>query len=163
MKIALVAEQASQLTPSRGRTAPCGGPAHGLVPLAGALAGLGHDVTVYARRDAGSQPSRSSLVPGVTLERLPAGPAAVLPPDQVLAHMSAFSGQLAKRWNRSTPDIVHAHYWTSGLAALAATRDVSVPVVQTFHTLGVSERRAGRLRRRRAATATWTGGSRWRR
>ena len=54
MKIALVAEQASQLTPSRGRTAPCGGPAHGLVPLAGALAGLGHDVTVYARRDAGS-------------------------------------------------------------------------------------------------------------
>src|SRR4029077_5294750 len=68
MKIALVAEQASQLTPSRGRTAPCGGPAHGLVPLAGALAGLGHDVTVYARRDAGSQPSRSSMVPGVTLE-----------------------------------------------------------------------------------------------
>ena len=72
MKIALVAEQASQLTPSRGRTAPCGGPAHGLVPLAGALAGLGHDVTVYARRDAESQPSRTSLVPGVTLERLPA-------------------------------------------------------------------------------------------
>ena len=141
MKIALVAEQASQLTPSRGRAAPCGGPAHGLVPLAGALAGLGHDVTVYARRDAGSQPTRSSLVPGVTLERLKAGPTAVLPPDQVLAHMSAFSGQLAKRWNRRTPDIVHAHYWTSGLAALAATRDVSVPVVQTFHTLGVSERR----------------------
>jgi glycosyltransferase involved in cell wall biosynthesis len=152
MKIALVAEQASQLTPSRGHTDPCGGPAHGLVPLAGALAGLGHDVTVYARRDAGSQPARTSLVPGVTLERLPAGPAAVLPPDQVLAHMSAFSGQLAKRWNRSTPDVVHAHYWTSGLAALAATRDVSVPVVQTFHTLGVSERRAardtGRLDRR---------------
>lgn len=142
MKIALVAEQASQLTPSRGRTAPCGGPAHGLVPLAGALAGLGHDVTVYARRDAESQASRTSLVPGVTLERLPAGPAAVLRSDQVLTHMSAFSGQLAKRWSRSTPDVVHAHYWTSGLAALAATRDASVPVVQTFHTLGVSERRA---------------------
>ena len=142
MRIALVAEQASQFTPSRGHTAPSGGPAHGLVPLAGALAGLGHDVTVYARRDSGSQPARSSLVPGVTLERLPAGPAAVLPPGQVLAHMSAFSGQLAKRWNRRTPDVVHAHYWTSGLAALAATRDVSVPVVQTFHTLGVSERRA---------------------
>ena len=149
MKIALVAEQASQIIPARGRTAPHRGPAHGLVPLAGALSGLGHDVTVYARRDAESQPSRSSLIPGVTLERLPAGPAAVLPPDQVLAHMSAFSGQLAKRWNRSTPDIVHAHYWTSGLAALAATRDVNVPVVQTFHTLGLSERRAdGRLRRR---------------
>ena len=160
MKIALVAEQASQLIPSRGRTAPDGGPAHGLVPLAGALAGLGHDVTVYARRDAGSQPTRSSLVPGVTLERLKAGPAAVLPPDQVLAHMSAFSGQLAKRWNRSTPDIVHAHYWTSGLAALAATRDVSVPVVQTFHTLGVSERRTAQARRlRRPGPADQDGGA----
>jgi glycosyltransferase involved in cell wall biosynthesis len=141
MKIALVAEQASQLVPARGRTLTDGGPAHGLVPLAGALADLGHDVTVYARRDGESQPAKTSLVPGVTLERLPAGPAAVLPSDEVLAHMSAFSNQLARRWNRSHPDIVHAHYWTSGLAALAATRDVSVPVVQTFHTLGVSERR----------------------
>jgi len=161
MRIALVAEQASQFTPSRGHTAPSGGPAHGLVPLAGALAGLGHDVTVYARRDSGSQPARSSLVPGVTLERLPAGPAAVLPPGQVLAHMSAFSGQLAKRWNRRTPDVVHAHYWTSGLAALAATRDVSVPVVQTFHTLGVSERRADGLFGRRArGTAAGNGDGR---
>jgi glycosyltransferase involved in cell wall biosynthesis len=141
MKIALVAEQASQIVPFRGRPAPAGGPAHGLVPLAGALAELGHDVTVYARRDAESQPAKTSLVPGVTLERLPAGPAAVLPPDQVLAHMSAFSEKLAQRWRRNTPDVVHAHYWTSGLAALAATRDVRVPVVQTFGTLGVSERR----------------------
>ena len=42
-----------------------------------------------------------------------------------------------------------------------ATRDVSVPVVQTFHTLGVSERRAaGRLGRlsRAAAAAGGAGG-----
>ena len=62
-------------------TAAVGGSqAHGLVPLAGALAGFGHDVTIYARRDApGFQPSRSSLVPGVTVERLPAGPAGRAP------------------------------------------------------------------------------------
>jgi glycosyltransferase involved in cell wall biosynthesis len=55
--------------------------------------------------------------------------------------MAAFSGHLAQRWQQSAPDIVHAHFWTGGLAALAATRDVRVPVVQTFHSLGTAEQR----------------------
>ncbi|MEP7023813.1 MAG: glycosyltransferase, partial [Actinomycetota bacterium] len=109
MKIALVAEQASQLAPSRTATPDGeGGQALGLTSLAGSLAGLGHDVTIYARKDSASQSARSALSPGVTLERLPAGPAVPLPADQVLAHMAAFSNGLAKRWQRSGPDIVHA-------------------------------------------------------
>jgi len=77
----------------------------------------------------------------VTVEHLSAGPAAKLPADKVLPHMAAFSGHLAQRWQQSAPDIVHAHFWTGGLAALAATRDVRVPVVQTFHSLGTAEQR----------------------
>jgi glycosyltransferase involved in cell wall biosynthesis len=38
--------------------------------------------------------------------------------------------------------VVHALRWTSGLAALAAARDLDLPVVQEFSSLGVSERRA---------------------
>jgi glycosyltransferase involved in cell wall biosynthesis len=142
MKIALVAEQASQLNPTRGAmpTEP-EGQALGLTSLAGSLAGLGHDVTIYARKDSAVQSARTDLAPGVSLERLPAGPAVPLPADKVLAHMAAFSGKLAQRWQQSSPDIVHAHFWTGGLAALAATRDFPVPVVQTFHSLGISEQR----------------------
>jgi glycosyltransferase involved in cell wall biosynthesis len=55
--------------------------------------------------------------------------------------MAAFSGQLERRWRKDAPDIVHAHFWTGGLAALAATRDLRVPVVQTFHSLGTAEQR----------------------
>jgi D-inositol-3-phosphate glycosyltransferase len=142
MKIALVAEQASQLNPTRGAmTTEPEGQALGLTSLAGSLADLGHDVTIYARKDSAVQSARTDLAPGVSLERLPAGPAVPLPADKVLAHMAAFSGKLAQRWQQSVPDIVHAHFWTGGLAALAATRDVPVPVVQTFHSLGVSEQR----------------------
>ena len=36
---------------------------------------------------------------------------------------------------------MHAHFWMSGLAALSATRELDVPVVQTFHALGVAKRR----------------------
>src|SRR6185437_5837828 len=42
----------------------------------------------------------------------------------------------AQRWQQQPPDVVHAHFWTSGLAALAATRGSAIPVVQTFHSLG---------------------------
>jgi glycosyltransferase involved in cell wall biosynthesis len=37
--------------------------------------------------------------------------------------------------------VVHALRWTSGLAALAAARDLRLPVVQSFDSLGVTERR----------------------
>ena len=142
MKIALVAEQASQLTPARGTAAADpGSQALGLSTLARTLGGLGHQVTIYARKDAPELSARATVAPGVTVEHLPAGPAAMLPADKVLPHMAAFSGHLAQRWRQSTPDVVHSHFWTGGLAALAATRDVKVPVVQTFHSLGTAEQR----------------------
>jgi len=36
---------------------------------------------------------------------------------------------------------VHAHFWMSGAAALAAASGLDLPVVQTFHALGVVKRR----------------------
>ena len=142
MKIALVAEQASQRSADSGTTAAdSSNQARGLAALARTLGELGHQVTIYARKDARGLPGRVRLAPGVTVEHLPAGPAARLPADKVLPHMAAFSGRLVQRWRQSSPDIVHAHFWTGGLAALAATRDVRVPVVQTFHSLGTAERR----------------------
>ena len=44
---------------------------------------------------------------------------------------------------KNPPSLVHAFFWTSGLAALTAARGHGVPLVQTFGTLGVAERRHG--------------------
>jgi glycosyltransferase involved in cell wall biosynthesis len=143
MKIALVTEHASQLAWSRTAnvaTQP-GSEASRVSALARTLAGLGHLVTIYARKDSPSLPRQADVMPGVTVENVPAGPAARLPNDKRLAHLAGFSNQLAQRWQRQAPDVVHAHLWTSGLAALAATRGLQVPVVQTFHSLGTAERR----------------------
>jgi glycosyltransferase involved in cell wall biosynthesis len=106
--------------------------------LAGTLADLGHQVTVYARKDSPARP-RSEEAGGVRFEYVPAGPAAALPQAQLLPQLGTFSGELAKRWQQWQPDVVHAHFWTSGLAALGATRDSRVPVVQTFHSLGLPQ------------------------
>jgi glycogen synthase len=48
---------------------------------------------------------------------------------------------MAGRWTAEPPDVVHAHFWMSGMASLPAARAVGVPVVQTFHALGVVKRR----------------------
>jgi glycosyltransferase involved in cell wall biosynthesis len=50
---------------------------------------------------------------------------------------------LAAHWKKDTPDIVHAHHWTSGLAAMLAAREVPVPIVATFGSLGIAEQRHG--------------------
>jgi glycosyltransferase involved in cell wall biosynthesis len=53
---------------------------------------------------------------------------------------------LADRFAADPPDLVHGHFWMSGLAALAAARGTGIPVVQTFHALGLTKRRYQRRR-----------------
>jgi glycosyltransferase involved in cell wall biosynthesis len=127
MRIALVAPHATAISPQS--------PAEegtGVVTLARTLGRLGHKVTVYARKDAPTQPRKQTLDPGVTVEHVPAGPAAPVPADQLKPHIRDFSDYLADRWRRNPPDLAHAHFWLSGLAALAGARGRGVPVVQTF-------------------------------
>ncbi len=143
MKIALVTEHASQLSWGRGTIVATQPDSDALrvCQLARTLAELGHRITIYARQDSTSLPRQAAVMPGVTVENVSAGPAATLPQDKRLAHLAAFSDQLARRWQQQAPDVVHAHFWTSGLAALAATRGLPLPVVQTFHSLGATEGR----------------------
>jgi glycosyltransferase involved in cell wall biosynthesis len=55
--------------------------------------------------------------------------------------MTEFAEDLSRQWQANRPDVVHAHFWMSGLAALQAARPLGIPVVQTFHALGVVKRR----------------------
>ena len=141
MRIALVAHHGSPLTQGNGQD-PLP-QAAGVAAHAQALAKLGHRVTIYARRDSRGLPGSAILAPRVTIEHLAAGPLAPLTGDEPAAHVAEFGDRLAQRWHRNPPDIVHAYFWTSGLAALAAVRDFGVPLVQTFGTLGAAERRHG--------------------
>ncbi len=141
MRIALVAHTGSPLTPANGQEPVS--QAASVATHARGLAKLGHRVTVYARRDSRALPGSAILAPRVTVEHVAAGPPAPLSGAELAACVAGFSDQLAQRWRRNPPDVVHAYFWTSGLAAVAAARDRDIPVVQTFGTLGVAERRDG--------------------
>jgi glycosyltransferase involved in cell wall biosynthesis len=55
--------------------------------------------------------------------------------------MDDMAARLHERWSVEPPDVVHAHFWMSGLAATAAAAPLDLPVVQTFHALGTVKRR----------------------
>lgn len=61
-----------------------------------------------------------------------------------LERMGRTVRKLEETWSKHEPDVVHAHLWSSGLAALAAVRQSSmlreIPVVQTFHSLDPGDR-----------------------
>ncbi|MGE5288707.1 MAG: glycosyltransferase [Micromonosporaceae bacterium] len=109
--------------------------------LARELGRRGHQVRIYTRRDSPTLPARVRTSPRVTVEHVPAGPPRSLPRDKQLSCMSQFGAFLADRWLRDPPDVVHAHFWLNGMAALAGARELGLTVIQTFHGLGVAARR----------------------
>jgi D-inositol-3-phosphate glycosyltransferase len=135
----MVSEHASPLAALGG--ADAGGQNVHVAALATALARRGHEVTVFTRRDSARAPDVVPLAPGVTVRHVPAGPFRPLPKDDLLRYMPAFADWLAARWREQPPDIVHAHFWMSGFAALQAAARGPVPVVETFHALGRVKRR----------------------
>jgi D-inositol-3-phosphate glycosyltransferase len=139
VKVAMVSEHASPLAVLGG--ADAGGQNVHVAALSAALARRGAEVVVHTRRDDPSLPPRVEAAPGVTVEHVDAGPAAAIPKDDLLPHMDEFAQRLWRSFLAEPPDVVHAHFWMSGRAALAAARPLGVPVVQTFHALGVVKRR----------------------
>ncbi|WP_030168455.1 glycosyltransferase [Spirillospora albida] len=155
MRIAMVSEHASPLAAARGTggappPARLGGADGGgqnvfVAELAAELGRQGHEVTVYTRRDGPDLPDRVRLAPRVVVEHVVAGPPREVAKDDLLPWMRDFGRHLERRWADDPPDVAHAHFWMSGLAALQAARGAlearRMPVVQTYHALGTVKRR----------------------
>ena len=108
--------------------------------LAAALSRNGGKVTVYTRRDRRGQPAETTTDAGYRVVRLSAGPAKPMARNELVPHLGEFATALAEDWRRDSPDVVHAHYWMSGVASLLAARKLPVPVVQTYYSLAAVER-----------------------
>jgi len=146
MRIAMVSEHASPLAVLGGQDA--GGQNVHVAALSAALAERGHDVVVYTRRDDPDLPERMQLTGGVEVVHVPAGPASVIGKDDMVPFMPQLGAWIADDWRRhGVPNIVHAHFWMSGLATTIAVDEVAArgePLPRkaiTFHALGAVKRR----------------------
>ena len=105
------------------------------------LARRGVDVDVFTRRVDPHAPAEIDLVADgpatATVHHLDAGPARPLDKDELAEQLCAFVLALQSHPSAGSHDLVHAHYWLSGWVGKRIARRWDVPLVQTFHTLGV--------------------------
>lgn len=105
-----------------------------------ALAARGNHVDIFTR-SAGAAHAHA-LAPGVTLYALATG-GGVVRKHELPNLADAFGAELERAALAATDsyDVIHAHYWLSGLAALPVSLSLGVPIVQTFHTLAEEKNR----------------------
>jgi glycosyltransferase involved in cell wall biosynthesis len=138
MRVGLVCAHAS---PSGQSQAPAAGTHQHVARVAAELSSRGHDVRVYERQDDPDLPATTDA-PGYRVERVPVGPSTRAPTAHLVPHVPELGRWLTDRWSGDwAPDVVHGHFWIGGLAAASAVRETAIPVVQTFHSLGVEQLR----------------------
>ena len=106
-----------------------GGDAAYVDRLARALGALGVTVDIFTR--SGGGPAREEIAEGVQLVMLPSGPGGPLAKDKLSRYAASFAAAIAAdaQTHAAAYDIVHSHYWQSGVAALRLARRWVVPLV----------------------------------
>jgi D-inositol-3-phosphate glycosyltransferase len=103
-----------------------------------ALGRLGLGIDVFTRSQDPEIPEVVRLGPGARVVHIPAGPARPLARAAVADHLEAFADRVEAFRTREglRYDLVHSHYWLSGLVGLDLARRWDLPLVHMFHTLG---------------------------
>ncbi|MGH2698424.1 MAG: glycosyltransferase [Actinomycetota bacterium] len=79
-----------------------------------------------------------SLSDKVRVISVQAGPAKPLPKEELPTYLDDFAAGVRafSTMQRVTYDVVHSHYWQSGIAGISLARALGVPLVHSQHTLG---------------------------
>jgi D-inositol-3-phosphate glycosyltransferase len=134
MRIALISEHASPLAMLGGVDA--GGQNVYVGQVARHLAGFGHEVDIFTRRD---RPDLPPVVPwcgGARIIHVPAGPPGPVRKEDLLPFMDAFTAFLLRVGRRRRYDVIHSNFFMSSLVAADVKRATGTPFVVTFHALG---------------------------
>ena len=117
-------------------TGDAGGMNVAILALASQLARRGVEVDLLTR--ATGAPEEREIAEGVLLRSVAAGPPTPIPKRGLVDVADEFGEAVAHLAGRAEPryDLIHAHYWLSGLATLPVAIELGLPFVQTFHTLG---------------------------
>ena len=106
--------------------------------LARELGRMGAAVDVFTRSQNPAIPRVVRLGETARVIHLPAGPQIPLPREELHAHLDEFVDGV-ETWrltSKADYDLVHGHYWLSGVVGLSLRARWGVPLVQMFHTLG---------------------------
>lgn len=132
-RVAMVSMHTSPVAPAA--TGDAGGLNVASLALATELAARGIEVDLLTRANAA--PRVTEVLPGVLLHELAAGGPGEWPKQRMPEVTDEFGEAVASlaRRNARGYDLIHAHYWLSGIACLPVSIELGIPLVQSFHTL----------------------------
>lgn len=103
-----------------------------------ALSQLGWQVDMFTRQADANQPQIVEHRPNCRTIRLSAGPEEFIPRQEIFGYAGDFVEQLlafAHQQGRQYA-LVHTNYWISGWVGLQLRKQLSLPMVHTYHSLG---------------------------
>jgi D-inositol-3-phosphate glycosyltransferase len=137
-RIAMISDHASPLAPVGGIDS--GGQNIYVAETARHLAAQGHSVDIFTRKDHPDLPEIVDWLPGVRVVHVPAGPAAFVRKEEILPSIPEFASFVQQFAAGARYDVVHAHFFMSGLVAMQLKNALGLPFVVTFHALGLVRR-----------------------
>jgi len=77
---------------------------------------------------------------------IPAGPQVFLPKEKLASYTDIFAQEILgfAEKKQIQYDLIHSHYWLSGIAGDILKKNWGIPMIQMFHTLGKIKQRIGR-------------------
>jgi D-inositol-3-phosphate glycosyltransferase len=141
-RIAVLSVHTSPLAALGGREA--GGMNVYVRKLSQEMGARGYAVDVFTRRSSAAAPTVQPFGPNARVINIDAGPARLIDKEAIPAHLEQFEANLLAfaAGEGIAYDVVHSHYWMSGVVAARLAERWSVPHVAMFHTLGEVKNRA---------------------
>ncbi len=123
---------------SPGRTKDAGGMNVYIRELARELSYQNVQVDIFTRWTDENTPEVVSLFPNVRVISVEAGPVAPVHKNDLYQYTPTFARHIDEFRRRESLryDVIHSHYWLSGVAAMRLACYWNVPHVTMFHTLG---------------------------
>ena len=103
----------------------------------------GVNVDIFTRARTPICVEAKDISPQIRVIQLRAGPNHPIDRINLYEYIPEFSENMADfiRREEEMYDIIHSHYWLSGLAGITLKNKLEVPFVHTYHTLGFMKRR----------------------
>lgn len=139
-KIAFISDHASPLATLGGIDS--GGQNVYVTEVARCLTQWGYEVDIYTRRTSAAIEEVVQFEEHIRIIHVTAGPAGPLPKEELFMYMDEFSEQVLNFIDEQELqyELVHAHFWLSGMVAMELKRNLNIPFVITFHALGAVRR-----------------------
>jgi D-inositol-3-phosphate glycosyltransferase len=141
--IAMLSVHTSPLD-SPGKTKDAGGMNVYIRELARELAQQGHTIDIFTRWSKEQTPQIVQVAPNLRVISIQAGAKSPVSKHELYQYLPVFVQNIEEfaQSEQRSYDLLHSHYWLSGVAGMELSRYWDIPHVTMFHTLGKLKQQA---------------------